>query len=234
MQHRAIGVLSVTDKADGAAFTRRDASVLRAIGSVGALGLTAARGDAEAKRLTRAATVDSLTGLFNRQHFDLRLHQEVERARRTSSLLTVLIIDVDDFKTINDTYGHPAGDAVLQSTANILRSAVRVFDVCGRFGGDEFAIVMPNSDRSSAAASAERIRDSVASSCSRGAGLADASVTVSVGVAVMDGGEPPEDILARADQSLYQAKAAGKNCVRIASSRRAAPRSNAARADKRT
>jgi diguanylate cyclase (GGDEF)-like protein len=240
LQHKVMGVLSTTDKSDGAVFTRRDASVLRAIGCVGALGLAAARGDAESKRLTRAATVDSLTGLFNRQLFDLRLHQEVERARRTSSALTVLIIDVDDFKGINDTYGHPAGDAVLQSAANILRSAVRVFDVCARFGGDEFAIVMPNSDRSSAAASAERIRESIESNCSRGAGLAAAAqVTVSIGVAVMEGaGEAPDEIVARADQNLYRAKAAGKNCVRIALTKRPAPFSNASRdasrSDKRT
>lgn len=234
-ERRVIGVLCATDKIDGANFTRRDVRTLRTIGGVGALGLMAARGDLETRRLARAATVDSLTGLFNRQFFDLRLNQEVERARRASSTLTVLIIDIDDFKVINDTYGHPVGDAVLQSTANILRSAVRVFDVCARYGGDEFAIVMPNSDRMSAAASAERIRDSVASSCSRVAGLADLSrVTVSAGVAVMDSNEAPEQILARADQSLYRAKADGKNCVRIASSRRAVPLSNVPRSDSRT
>jgi len=233
VQQKVMGVLSATDKADGAAFARRDASVLRAIGCVGALGLVAARGDAESKRLTRAATIDSLTGLFNRQLFDLRLHQEVERARRTSSAVTVLLIDVDDFKSINDNYGHPAGDAVLVSAASILRSAVRVFDVCARYGGDEFAIVMPNSDRSNAAAAAERIRENIAASCSRLAGVAAPLVTVSVGGAVMDASEAPEEIVARADQTLYQAKAAGKNCSRIASSRRS-PLSSVSRSDKRS
>jgi len=221
---RAIGVLSATDKLDGTSFTRRDIATLRAIGGMAALALVAARGDAEARRLARAATVDSLTGLFNRQYFDVRLHQEVERAKRMSSALTVLMIDVDDFKIINDTHGHAVGDAVLQAAANVLQSVVRVFDVCARYGGDEFAVVMPNSERAKASASAERIRDTIAASCGRdGRPQGPSRVTVSVGGAVMDSGETPDQLLHRADQSLYQAKAAGKNCVRIASSRRVAP-----------
>jgi diguanylate cyclase (GGDEF)-like protein len=232
-----IGVLSATDKIDGTSFGRQDVATLRAIAGVAALGVVAARGDAEARRLARAATVDSLTGLFNRQYFDLRLHQEIERARRTSSALTVLMIDVDDFKVINDTQGHALGDGVLQAVANTLRSVVRVFDVCARYGGDEFAVVMPNSERTRASATAERIGESIARSCGRDARLAGPSlVTVSVGAAVMDAGETPEQILQRADESLYHAKAAGKNCVRIASSRRVAPLSSraAGRSDERT
>lgn len=233
---RAIGVLSATDKVDGTSFTRRDVATLRAIAGVAALGMVAARGDAEARRLARAATIDSLTGLFNRQYFDVRLHQEVERAKRTSSALTVLMIDVDDFKVINDTQGHAIGDGVLQAVANTLRSVVRVFDVCARYGGDEFAVVMPNSERTRASATAERIGESIATTCGREVRLADQSrVTVSVGAAVMDEGETPEQILQRADESLYHAKAAGKNCVRIAVSRRVAPMSSsaAARSDNR-
>src|SRR5262249_29900430 len=200
-------------------------------------GPAAAGREAAARRPARAATVDALTGLLIRQYFDLRLHQEVERAKRTSSALTVLMIDVDDFKIINDTHGHPAGDGVLQAAANILRSMVRVFDVCARYGGDEFAVVMPNSERASASASAQRIRGSIAASCGRDARLASPSrVTVSIGVADMDAGETPEQILKRADEGLYHAKAAGKNCVRIASSRRVAPRAStaSARSDDRT
>ena len=228
---KVIGVLSATDKADGTSFTRQDAATLRAIGAVGALGLVAARGDLESRRLARAATIDSLTGLFNRQYFDVRLHQEVERARRASSALTVLMIDVDDFKVINDTHGHPAGDAVLQAAANMLRSVVRVFDVCARYGGDEFAVVMPNSERASASASAERIRETIAAGYARDARLAGlARVSVSVGVAIMDSDETPEQILRRADESLYHAKAAGKNCVRIAPARRLAAMSSASAA----
>src|SRR5262249_46044 len=192
-------------------------------------GPAAAGREAAARRPARAATVDALTGLFNRQYFDLRLHQEGERAKRTSSALTVLMIDVDDFKVINDTHGHPAGDSVLQGVANMLRPMVRVSDVAARYGGAELGVVMPNRDRGGAAASAERIRDSIASSFGRDARLAGPSrVTVSIGVAVMDTGEMPEQLLKRADEGLYHAKAAGKNCVRITTSRRGAPRSSTA------
>ena len=214
-----VGVLSATDKIEAGPFTRRDVAALRAIGGVAALGLTAARSEAEALRLTHAATIDSLTGLSNRQSFDVRLREEIERAKRSSGTLAVLMIDIDDFKAVNDTNGHPAGDAVLQAASDVLRSIVRVFDVCARYGGDEFAIVMPNSECASTSAAAERIRERIATSYERDARLAGLwRVTVSVGVATMCDGETAEEIVRRADDSLYRAKAAGKNCVHVATS----------------
>jgi diguanylate cyclase (GGDEF)-like protein len=211
-----LGVLSATDKRDGSAFNRQDTVALRMLSVSAALALVAARNDTEVHRLAYAATVDSLTGLFNRPYVDTRLHQEVERAKRAASSLTVLMADVDDFKKINDTYGHQIGDAVLKTVGSILRSAVRVFDVCARYGGDEFAIVMPSSDQASAAACAERIRQRVAE-----AYLHDESVfrlpplTLSIGAGVIQRGDTPADLVRRADQCLYQAKAEGKNRVRM-------------------
>lgn len=221
---RVVGVLTATDKTDDGTFTRQDVAALRAIGSVAALALTAARGEAETRRLTHAATIDSLTGLFNRQSFDVRLREEIERAKRSSATLAVLIIDIDDFKAINDTNGHPVGDAALQAVSDVLRSVVRVFDVCARYGGDEFAIVMPNSERASTSAAAERIRECIATSGERDARLAGVRhVTVSIGVATLRAGETAEEIVQRADESLYRAKGAGKNCVRVAPSRAVKP-----------
>jgi len=215
-----VGVLSATDKVDDSTFTRQDVAALRAISGVAALGLAAAHSSAEAIRLTHAATIDSLTGLFNRRAFDLRLRQEIERARRSSGTLAVLMIDIDDFKAINDTHGHPVGDAVLKAIADVLRSVVRVFDFCARYGGDEFGIVMPNSERATSAAAAERIRERIATSYERDAHLAELRrVTVSIGVATMCAGETAEETVQRADDSLYRAKAAGKNCVQIAPAR---------------
>ena len=157
--NETVGVLTATDKRDGSAFdTRRRGA--QNVQRLCRLALVAAR-SAEVHRLSFAATLDSLTGLFNRPYLDARLHQEVERARRGSSSLTVLLADIDDFKAINDTYGHQTGDAVLRMVGTVLRSTVRVFDVCARYGGDEFAILMPTSDRSTAAACAERIRQHV-------------------------------------------------------------------------
>ena len=209
-----VGVLSATDKRDGSPFDRRDVLALRTVAAATALALTAARSKTEVHRLTYAATVDAVTGLFNRPYLDVRLHQEIERARRSASSLTVLMADIDDFKGINDTYGHQTGDAVLRMVGSILRSAVRVFDICARHGGDEFAILMPSSDQSSATACAERIRRRIAEHAGGDHGSASLpSLTMSIGVAVVAAGDAPADVLHRADQYLYEAKTAGKNCV---------------------
>jgi diguanylate cyclase (GGDEF)-like protein len=210
-----VGVLTATDKRDGTVFTREDFLMLRTMSVVAALSLVAARSQTEAGRLAYAATVDALTGLLNRTYLDGRLHQEFERAKRSANHLAVVMADVDDFKTINDTYGHQIGDAVLQVVGAIIRSAVRVFDVCARYGGDEFAILMPNTDHGSAAACAERIRLRVSEY--RGDPVAPLlpALTMSVGVAVIESGDTPAELILRADRALYQAKAAGKNCVRV-------------------
>lgn len=207
----AVGVLTVTDKRGHTVFTRQDELVLRTLGSAAAIAVVAARAGDEVTRLGHAATVDFLTGLLNRPGFDNRLHQEVERARRESGPLAVLMGDVDDFKTINDTRGHQVGDEVLKLVGSVIRSSVRVFDVCARYGGDEFAVVMPNSDRQNAVLCAERIRQRLAE---RSASDQLPALTMSIGVTVIGEGDHVADLIARADQSLYRAKADGKNLVR--------------------
>ena len=208
-----IGVLTVTDKRDGSAFGRQDTIALRSIGVWAGIALVAARTATEHTRLAYAATIDSLTGLLNRPYLDSRLHQEVERAKRENGTLALLIADIDNFKTINDKWGHQVGDAVLQTVGSVIRSAVRVFDVCARYGGDEFAIVMPNSGRASALACAERIRRRLAE---HRASETDTQpqLTMSIGVALIAPGDSAADLILRADRSMYQAKAAGKNLVR--------------------
>ena len=206
-----VGVLTVTDKRDGKPFDRQDEIALRAIGVWAGTALAAARVETEAARLAYAATIDSLTGLLNRAYLDSRLHQEVERAKREGGTLAVLIADIDNFKTINDTFGHQTGDAVLKRVGSVIRSAVRVFDVCARYGGDEFAIVMPNSDRASALACAERIRRRLLES--RPAEN-DTPLTMSIGVAVFAPDDGAADLIVRADRCMYRAKADGKNLVR--------------------
>ena len=210
-----VGVITVTDKRSHAAFTRQDELVLRTLSAAAAVALVAARSGNEVTRLAYAATIDALTGLLNRQGFDARLHQELERTKREAGHLAVLMADVDDFKTINDTRGHQVGDAVLRRVGSVIRSSVRVFDVCARYGGDEFAVVMPNSDRESAILCAERIRQR----------LADRAVdddlpplTMSIGVAIIAPGDNAGDVILRADQCLYLAKADGKNLVRAEAS----------------
>ena len=207
-----IGVLSVTDKRDGSGFERHDVIVLRAIAVWAGIALASAHIESAAGRLAYAATIDPVTGLLNRTAFDIRLHQEIERAKREGGALALLIADIDDFKTINDDCGHQAGDHVLQSVGSAIRSAVRVFDVCARYGGDEFAIVMPNATRASALGCAERIRRRL----SEHDGVEDRErpqVTMSIGVAALGPGDSVADLMGRADSCMYQAKRQGKDCV---------------------
>jgi diguanylate cyclase (GGDEF)-like protein len=208
---QAVGVITVTDKRDNAAFSRRDELVLRTLSAAAAVAVVAARSHDEVTRLAHAATIDSLTGLLNRPGFDHRIHEEIERTRREHGSLAVLMADVDDFKTINDTRGHQVGDEVLKLFGAVIRSSLRVFDLCGRYGGDEFAVVMPNSDLENAVLCAERIRRRLAE---RAADDRLGGVSASIGVAVLGPGDTAAAILARADQCLYRAKADGKNLVR--------------------
>ena len=200
----AVGVIAVADKHDGRAFSRRDELVLRTLSAAAAVAVVAARSHSEVRRLEHAATIDALTGLLNRPGFDDRIHEEIQRKRRESGSLAVLMADVDNFKTINDTRGHPVGDEVLKLVANVIRSSVRVFDLCARYGGDEFGVVMPNSDRESAIQCAERIRRRLAE---RAIDDDFGRVSISIGVTVLAPDEDASDLLARADQCLYRAKA---------------------------
>ncbi|HJU43651.1 MAG TPA: diguanylate cyclase [Vicinamibacterales bacterium] len=212
-----IGVLSVTGKRQVDRFDRDDELVLRGLSVIAALALDAARGTTEAAKLAHAATVDSVTSLLNRPYLDNRLREEIARSKREATTLAILIADIDDFKRINDAFGHQAGDEVLRVVGSIIRSAVRVFDVCARYGGDEFAILMPNCDRDSAIACAERIRARVAAYDGSRHGAGFPSLTMSIGAAVIEKDEDAPALIARADRYLYQAKADGKNLVRAES-----------------
>jgi diguanylate cyclase (GGDEF)-like protein len=211
-----LGVVSVADRGDGRPFSDADFVTLRGFANVAALALERLAASRDAQELGRAAAEDPLTGLFNRRHFLSRLDEEVERARRQRSALVAMMIDVDNFKELNDHLGHPVGDAVLRVVGDALRRSVRVFDVCARLGGDEFAIIMPGSSTASSTQIAERIRQDVdGSRPALGPWSDELRVTASVGIATFEG-TTGEDLLARADQALYAAKRAGKNCVRLA------------------
>jgi two-component system cell cycle response regulator len=160
------------------------------------------------------AVTDGLTGLHNRRYLDTHLQTLVERARNRGRELSLLITDIDKFKSINDTYGHATGDDVLREFANRLRQNVRGMDLACRYGGEEFVIVMPDTSAQMAAEVAERLRESVEE-----AGFASAdqmlSVTTSVGVATLNrnSDDNMSDLLKQADTALYEAKAGGRNKV---------------------
>jgi diguanylate cyclase (GGDEF)-like protein len=207
-----LGVLSVADPAGRASFDRFDLRTLRLLSTVASLALDRVRADEDAEAHGRLAAIDPLTGLFNRRQLHSRLEEEVERARRQSSALALLIIDVDGLKQLNDRLGHSVGDDVLRAVADVLRRSVRVFDVCTRYAGDEFAILMPGGDADSSQQVADRIRKDVDELRPSLGPSADLRVTVSIGIATFAGSNA-DDLFARADQALYTAKRQGRNCV---------------------
>jgi diguanylate cyclase (GGDEF)-like protein len=164
------------------------------------------------QRLEGLASTDLLTGLANRRHFDEVVQAEMHRSSRHGQPLSLMMLDIDHFKRVNDTFGHSIGDRVLQQVADCTRGAVRPYDCLARWGGEEFIILMPNTSLASAAILAERIRESIAAMTTDPVG----QVTASLGVAEY---LPPSTLgpwLDRADQALYRAKREGRNRVEVA------------------
>ena len=164
--------------------------------------------------LSRAATQDALTGLYNRRFTTGILNKELERCRRFKRNLGIAMIDLDDFKKINDTYGHVYGDAVLKMIAEILSKNVREIDTSCRWGGEEFIVLLPEANFEMAAAWAERVRKIIASTHVKSHDEQAIHVTASFGVAATNGEEPTlESLMQKVDKALYSAKENGKNCV---------------------
>lgn len=159
------------------------------------------------------ALVDGLTGVANRRHADEVLATELARAERFGGSVALILADVDDFKEINDRYGHPTGDAVIQAFAEALRETVREIDVAARWGGEEFAVVAPGTDLDGAVQLAERVREAVAEREIRAADGSRIAVTASFGVAAFPAERTRVTLVAAADEALYRAKRRGKNRV---------------------
>lgn len=205
-----LGVICVADRLDDQPFSREDLAALRTLTAPAALAMSRERVRRSAEDLARAAVTDPLSGLFNRRYFHERLEEELDRARRHNTTVALLMIDIDNFKSINDRFGHLAGDAVIRGVGEILKRSVRKFDLCTRFGGEEFAIVMPGSGPENSASVAERIRQRIETFRPAETDLTELRVTASIGMAVSQGASGRE-LISRADQALYEAKRAGKN-----------------------
>jgi diguanylate cyclase (GGDEF)-like protein len=163
---------------------------------------------------------DALTGVYNRRYIDRRLVEEISRARRQGTRISVMYIDIDHFKQINDRVGHQGGDDVLREVAMRIKAELRISDALARFGGEEFVVLLIDADASSSAVVANRIRASVADAPVELLHGQLVPVTVSIGVAMLDQGErslaletAAQQLLAQADTALYQAKQAGRNRV---------------------
>ena len=170
--------------------------------------------------LGHLANTDALTQLANRRHFMEILQQEVERAHRYARPVALIMVDLDHFKKVNDKYGHAQGDEVLRATADVLRGVCRDVDLAGRLGGEEFALLLPETDAEGARTVAERVRTRMEAMRhhARAASVAGETfgVTASLGVAALEPSATAEDVLRRADEVLYAAKAAGRNRVEVA------------------
>jgi two-component system, cell cycle response regulator len=158
---------------------------------------------------------DNLTQLHNRWHFDGEFAREFSRSRRHHRPLSLLVIDIDHFKNVNDTHGHHVGDITLKAVSDAVRSSLRAEDIVARFGGEEIAVILPEATLDQAAAAAEKLRALVAELVVQFRDLR-LSVTVSVGCASLeDGDADPTSFFERCDQKMYEAKAAGRNSVRF-------------------
>jgi diguanylate cyclase (GGDEF)-like protein len=171
--------------------------------------------------LQRLARVDVLTGLSNRRDIEETLIAALSAARRHQSSLAILLIDIDHFKRVNDTRGHQAGDAVLTATGQALQMALRTEDSVGRWGGEEFLAVLPNTDAQGALIIAERLR---AHAAKPGPGSTDPrdAITVTIGAASWQSGGM-DDLISRADHALYAGKSAGRNNVQLSAANPANP-----------
>jgi diguanylate cyclase (GGDEF)-like protein len=163
------------------------------------------------RMLEQKAQIDGLSGLYNRSYFDSRWTEEYERCMRQANGLSLAVIDIDHFKSVNDTFGHPAGDAVISGISNIIQDHIRKCDIACRYGGEEFALILPDTDPMQAKLLCERIRSECESMVwSR---HPDRKITVSIGIAGCSDGPTVQPLkwFEQADANLYQAKNSGRN-----------------------
>ena len=208
-----LGVFSLTDRLGGGQYTEEDVEDLAHLTAPAAIALSRERFSREAHAYAQAAIIDPVSGLFNRRYFQARLEEELQRASRQRTPVGLLMTDLDGFKSINDQFGHVAGDLVIRDVSDILRRSVRVFDVCTRFGGEEFAVMMPGGTDDSTLAIAERVRQRVEAHRRDEEELTSMRVTVSIGLAVSTANSTARELVERADRALYHAKRSGKNRI---------------------
>jgi len=202
-----LGILALlTEKIN--ALSPYQIELLEVLGNQASTSIANARFHAEIERL---AITDGLTGLFNHRYFQERLSQEFSRIARFSEPLSILIIDIDNFKKVNDAYGHPVGDSVLKAVADKIRKTIRNIDVPARYGGEEFAVILIGTDARGAVKMAERLRKAVMNTTFSGEN-STFNVTISTGISTYaEHIKRKEELIERADRALYQAKNSGRN-----------------------
>ena len=212
---RKVGVINLAGRKDGSAYCRDDLSLIETMAPHIALLIDRTEWRKKAEQFQRMSLTDPLTGLPNRRYLEERLFEEAERSKRHGTPLSFMIIDIDRFKTFNDRYGHTNADSVLAKTAQTLRKCVRAIDMPARFAGDEFCIILPETDMPAAMFIAERLRHEIgASEYNTDQGRKMTGLTISIGISSFGSSrQSPRAIMETADRALYQAKTGGRNCV---------------------
>ncbi len=201
-----LGVVTLDSKLSGEQFIRNDERLLSILASQAAVAINNAR-------MYKMAITDPLTDLYVSRFFLTRLEQEIEKAKRYKGKFSLLFLDIDHFKKFNDRYGHQMGDKALIHLANIMEKTTRSADICGRYGGEEFVILLPETPKNKAAVLARRLRKKVSESGFRVKGKRY-KITVSIGVAEYTPGvDKVQKIIKKADKKLYMAKKQGRNRV---------------------
>ncbi|MGH9196771.1 MAG: sensor domain-containing diguanylate cyclase, partial [Acidimicrobiia bacterium] len=209
-QERIAGVLCLYDKEEDQNFTESDMTSLLSLADSAGVAIENVLLHDEARRLS---IVDTVVGTWNRRYFMLRFEQELERSARFRRPFSLLLIDIDDFKVVNDSHGHQRGDSVLVEVARRVNDAIREIDVFARFGGEEFVLILPETDAEGGVATAEKIRSLISDKPFEG--NPPLTVTVSVGVSCYwEHGTDQESLIRAADMAMYEAKRIeGKNRV---------------------
>lgn len=207
---KVLGGLFLTDKVNEQPFTREDEDLVLGLAADAAIAIENARLFGQVQKLS---ITDGLTAVYNRRHFFELAEREFERSRRYDRLLSAIMVDIDNFKNVNDEFGHAAGDEVLRVIAGRLLDSMREIDILGRYGGEEFAVLLPENDSASAQNVAERLRRRI-EDAPISLEYSPLTVTISLGIATLDKGcESLAALLDRADQALYTAKQEGRNRV---------------------
>lgn len=212
---RTVGVINISDKITGEVFSEDDLRLLLSFAYYASIALERGAYYRMTEELKKISVTDSLTELFNRKYFQERLFEEIERSKRHNELFSIFIVDIDNFKTFNDKYGHLVGDEVLRKVAYAIRDAVRSIDVAARLGGEEFGIILPYAAKMNSYVIAERIRRSVEDIRLIGIEAPpEQLLSVNIGIAEFPSDASCiEDIVDRADRAMYLAKAGGKNRI---------------------
>jgi diguanylate cyclase (GGDEF)-like protein len=208
---RVVGVLNLADKLQPAQFTREDVALVELFGQL----VGASIGNIKLfERMQRQATLDGLTGLMNHRTLFESLERELLRCRRFGGTVALIMADIDNLKHINDAFGHHAGDKVIREVSHRIKECIRQIDLAARYGGDEFAVILPNTTLDEAVMVSQRIVDAVSQS-PVGWQHDQIPLSVSIGVGEYGADTNPEDITSKSDGALYAAKQSGKNTVRV-------------------